>query len=160
MKTFAMVVLGLGLFLAGCTGSKHATEEQEKEGDKVQVGYGTQDRDNVSAPISSASGEDLQKEQGNDLGRPIQGRFPGVDVFQSPRGIQVRIHGVTSFSGNDQPLYVIDGTPQSPNSGGILEGLNLNDIERIDVLKGSAASIYGVRGANGVILIATKKGKE
>lgn len=75
-------------------------------------------------------------------------------------GIAVRIRGASSIYGNNQPLYILDGMPFVPGQNGGLTGINPNDIESIQVLKDAAeTSIYGSRGANGVILIKTKKAK-
>jgi len=87
------------------------------------------------------------------------GRFPGVQVFQTPGGISVRIRGQSSFTSSNEPLYVLDGMTIQPGPGGALEGINPQDIEKIEVLKDiGSTSFYGSRGANGVILIKTKRG--
>lgn len=89
------------------------------------------------------------------------GRFPGVQVFSSPGGIKVRIRGASTVIGNEDPLYVVDGMIIQPGPGGALTGINPQDIQKIEVLKdiGSTA-IYGVQGANGVILITTKRDRQ
>jgi len=90
----------------------------------------------------------------------LAGRFPGVEVFRLASGdLSVQIRGASSFVGSTEPLYVIDGMEISPGPGGALVGINPADIASIQVLKdiGSTA-LYGVRGANGVILITTKRG--
>ena len=98
----------------------------------------------------------------------IQGRVPGVDVVSSGglrgAGVSIKIRGVSSIN-NSEPLYVIDGVQYSFNSGSetfnVMSMINPQDIERIEILKdASAAAIYGANGANGVILITTKKGKK
>lgn len=87
------------------------------------------------------------------------GRFPGVEVFRGPNGLSVRIRGASSVMGSNEPLYVIDGMTIDPGPGGALIGLNPADIEKIEVLKDAGSTaMYGVRGANGVILIKTKRG--
>ena len=88
------------------------------------------------------------------------GRFPGVQVFRMAEGVAVRIRGSSSLMSDQEPLYVVDGITIEPGPGGALVGINAADIERIEVLKdiGSTAQ-YGVRGANGVILIMTKRGR-
>jgi TonB-dependent SusC/RagA subfamily outer membrane receptor len=85
------------------------------------------------------------------------GRFPGVQVLQSAQGISVRIRGATSILGSSDPLYIIDGLPVDAGPGGLI-AINPADIAKIEVLKdvGQTAA-YGVRGANGVILITTKR---
>ena len=86
------------------------------------------------------------------------GRFPGVRVFYTPgQGISVRVRGSTSVMGTNEPLYILDGFPIESSGGGLLT-INPSDIAKIEVLKdaGSTAA-YGVRGANGVVLITTKR---
>ena len=87
----------------------------------------------------------------------FRGRFPGVRVVQTPGGMSIRLRGASSVNGSNEPLFVIDGTPVEAGPGGLI-GLNPGDIARIEVLKdiGSTA-FYGVRGANGVVLITTKR---
>jgi len=87
------------------------------------------------------------------------GRFPGVTVTRTPDGgVAVRIRGTTSLRGSNEPLYVIDGVAIQPGPGGSLTGINPRDIASIQVLKDPAeTAVYGLRGANGVILIKTKR---
>jgi TonB-dependent starch-binding outer membrane protein SusC len=89
------------------------------------------------------------------------GRFPGVQVFSVPGGISVRIRGAASVMGSGEPLYVLDGQTLQSGPGGALMGINPADIAKIEVLKdiGSTA-IYGVQGANGVVLITTRRGRQ
>jgi TonB-dependent SusC/RagA subfamily outer membrane receptor len=87
------------------------------------------------------------------------GRFAGVQVMKIPGGISVRIRGGSSITGSNEPLYVIDDMPIEPGPGGALVGINPADIEKIEVLKDiGQTAVYGSRGANGVILIKTKRG--
>lgn len=87
------------------------------------------------------------------------GRFAGVQVFRVPEGIAVRIRGATSLAGSNEPLYVIDGMTVQPGRSGALVGINPADIAKIEVLKDiGSTSMYGGRGANGVIVITTKRG--
>jgi TonB-dependent SusC/RagA subfamily outer membrane receptor len=86
------------------------------------------------------------------------GRFPGVRVFYTPgQGISVRVRGSTSVMGSNEPLYILDGFPIEPGSGGLIT-INPSDIAKIEILKdaGSTAA-YGVRGANGVVVITSKR---
>jgi TonB-linked SusC/RagA family outer membrane protein len=103
--------------------------------------------------------EQIQEVPVISLDRALQGRAPGVNVQQqanTPGGdVKVRIRGINSINGNNDPLYVIDGI-----IGANINTVNPSDIESIDILKdAAAASIYGARGANGVIMVTTKKGK-
>ena len=90
----------------------------------------------------------------------IQGRFAGVEVVRlAGGGFSLRIRGAGSFMSSGEPLYVLDGIALPPAPGGALVGVAPHDIDRIEVLKDpSTTSLYGVRGANGVILIKTKRG--
>ncbi|HVG11836.1 MAG TPA: SusC/RagA family TonB-linked outer membrane protein, partial [Flavisolibacter sp.] len=130
-------------------------------GEVVVVGYGTRLRKDLSSSIVSIKGEELRKSPVATLDQALQGRAAGVQVTSStgdPGGaISVRIRGIStaSPSGSSDPLYVVDDIVQP---GGI-SFLNPSDIESIDILKdASALAIYGVRSANGVILIKTKRG--
>ncbi len=126
----------------------------------VVVGYGTQRRRDVTGSISSVSSTQIEKVPVTTLTQALQGRAAGVQIVNndaSPGGnVSVLIRGIGSLaSGGNAPLYVIDGYP---TTGGI-NNINPNDIATIDVLKdASATAIYGIRAANGVVIITTKKG--
>ena len=125
----------------------------------VVVGYGVQKKSVVTGAISKVSVEDLEDQQITRLEQALQGRTSGVRVTQNSgqpgASSVVRVRGTTSISYSNEPLYVVDGVIIN---GGI-DFLNQNDIESIEVLKDGSAAIYGVRGANGVILVTTKSGK-
>ena len=124
------------------------------------MGYGTQKRKDVTGAVSSVSAATIAKVPVTTLDQALQGRAPGVQIINndaSPGGnISVLIRGIGSLaSGGNNPLYVVDGYP---TTGGI-NNINPNDIASIDVLKdASATAIYGIRAANGVVIITTKKG--
>ncbi|PEN05026.1 SusC/RagA family TonB-linked outer membrane protein [Longimonas halophila] len=125
----------------------------------VVVGYGEQERGELTTSISSISEDDLANRSLTDPTEALQGTIPGLVVTQnsgSPgQGFSVRIRGIAS-PGNNDPLYVVDGLPLPDRP----DYLNPNDIASIDVIKDAAgAAIYGTQGANGVILITTKKGQ-
>ncbi|GAA5028245.1 SusC/RagA family TonB-linked outer membrane protein [Marivirga lumbricoides] len=147
----------------------------------VVIGFGTQKREDLTGAISSITVEEIQDQPFTSIDQALVGQAAGVNVTQNSGtpggGISVQIRGITSINGNE-PLYVIDGTPVFPDrnnesfsfglfGGGdgqtrnsALAGLNISDIESIDILKdASATAIYGANGANGVVLITTKKGK-
>ena len=111
------------------------------------------------AASEGMSSREIQPAPGESIERILQSRVTGVDVVSTPDGsISVRIHGVSSFIGGNEPLYVIDGIPIEAAPGGALRGLSQYDIASIRVLKDPASlTMYGSRGANGVILIETKK---
>jgi TonB-linked SusC/RagA family outer membrane protein len=124
----------------------------------VVTGYGTQNKRDITGSVATVDTKQLLSVPSTNLAQAMQGRVAGVNVSNdnSPGGgVMVRIRGFGTINDNS-PLYVIDGTPTKEN----LNTLNLNDIESMQVLKdASAASIYGSRAANGVVIITTKKGK-
>ena len=146
----------------------------------VVVGYGTQRKSDITGSVASVKVDNIATAQNSTVDALLQGRAAGVQVTQnagSPgSGVSVKIRGASSLRGNNEPLYVIDGviissagedaSNASADSNSLeetqngLNGINPRDIESIEVLKdASATAIYGSRGANGVILITTKKGK-
>ena len=144
-------------------GQKHLSISLEEDSNVLDqvivVGYGTQRRSQVTGAISSVSSEDLQNLPLARADQALQGRAAGVLVQNSTAApnsnVNIRIRGNNSITGNNNPLIVIDGA-----QGGSINSVHPNDIASFEVLKdASATSIYGSRGANGVILITTKKGK-
>jgi TonB-dependent SusC/RagA subfamily outer membrane receptor len=118
-----------------------------------------------NAPPQGAPGtrmvtsDDIQRSPGEPIEALLMRRFPGVSVTRtSDGGIAVRIRGATSLYGSNEPLYVVDGIPIPPGPNGSLTGLNPYDIESIELLKDAVSTaMYGGRGANGVIVIKTKR---
>lgn len=101
--------------------------------------------------------EDIERSPGRPIEDILMSRFPGIVVTRTASGIAIRIRGATSLRGDTAPLYVIDGVPVRAGPGGALVGINPYDIESIRVLTDPTdTSMYGVRGANGVIVIKTK----
>lgn len=126
----------------------------------VAVGYGSMKRADVTGAMVSISSEKITALPITNLEQALQGRVAGIDVVPDGStpgsGVTVRIRGRRSFSASNDPLYVLDGIPMT----GDMADINPNDIESMDVLKdASATAIYGSRGANGVVLITTKRGK-
>jgi TonB-dependent SusC/RagA subfamily outer membrane receptor len=109
-------------------------------------------------PATTVSGEELDRAGNDPIEKTLEARVPGVLITRTPDGsLAVRIRGNSSINGNSEPLYVIDGMAIQPGPGGALQGINPHDIESIEVLKDAASlSYYGLRAANGVILIKTK----
>ena len=132
----------------------------------IVVGYGTKLKKDLTGNISRIKGTEIANTPVANFTQALQGRAAGVFVEANNgkvgEGVKVRIRGTTSITGNNAPLYVVDGVPinSDPISGNSLADLNSNDIETFDILKdASAAAIYGSRAANGVVLITTKKGR-
>lgn len=128
--------------------------------DVVVVGYGTRKKVEVTGATTSIAGDNLRTVQTTNLTQALQGRLAGVDVtmsgFRPGQGASIRIRGNRSLSAGNDPLYVVDGFPVSYT----IDDMNPADIESVDILKDAAATaVYGVRGANGVVQITTRKGK-
>jgi TonB-linked SusC/RagA family outer membrane protein len=126
----------------------------------VVTGYGTQRRSDLTGSVSSVKTEEILRLPTQRVDQALQGRTTGVFILNtdgSPGGnTMIRIRGLNSINGGNEPLIVIDGL-----QGGNINSLNPNDIESMEILKdASATAIYGSRGANGVILITTKLGKK
>ena len=126
----------------------------------VVVGYGTRRKTDVTGAISSINSEKIRSIPTTNVSQALQGRVAGVEVmassFRPGSGSRVRIRGNRSLLATNEPLYVVDGIPVTYT----IDDMNPADIENIDVLKdASATAIYGVRGANGVVQITTKKAK-
>lgn len=134
-------------------------EDNDLLDEVVVTGYTTQRKADLTGAVSVVSVSELQKEGENNPVKALQGRVPGMYITAdgNPSGAAtVRIRGIGTLNDNN-PLYIIDGVPTQ--SG--MHELNGNDIESIQILKdASAASIYGSRAANGVIIITTKKGRQ
>ncbi|MGV3639996.1 MAG: SusC/RagA family TonB-linked outer membrane protein [Adhaeribacter sp.] len=125
----------------------------------VVVGYGTQQKSQVTGAISSISAKEISELPITSAQQALQGRAAGVEVLSAGnrpgQGVSVRIRGRRSFNAGNDPLYVVDGIPLSGDIGDI----NPNDIQSMEVLKdASSTAIYGSRGANGVVIITTKRG--
>jgi TonB-dependent starch-binding outer membrane protein SusC len=126
----------------------------------VVIGYGTQKRKDVTGAISSVSAATIEKVPVTTVDQALQGRAAGVQIINndaSPGGnMSVLIRGIGSLAaGGNTPLYVVDGYPTTEG----INNINPNDIATIDVLKdASATAVYGIRAANGVVIITTKKG--
>lgn len=142
----------------------------------VVVGYGVVKKRDLTGSVASIGSTELKEQPVSSFNQALQGRVAGVQVTNSSNapggGITIRVRGGNSISASNDPLYVIDGFPVTnpdPASGANnsvaypnpLAAINPNDIESIEILKdASATAIYGSRGANGVVLVTTKRGKE
>lgn len=152
-------------------------EDTELLDEVVVVGYGTMKKSDLTGAVTSIKSDELMKTNPTSLNQGLQGRIAGVQVNQNDgapgAGVSIQIRGANSFSTSTEPLYIVDGIPFTtsgmPGTGrdGMLQtanplsSINPSDIESIEILKdASATAIYGSRGANGVVLITTKKGAQ
>ncbi|OJY85747.1 MAG: SusC/RagA family TonB-linked outer membrane protein [Sphingobacteriales bacterium 44-15] len=127
----------------------------------VVIGYGTVKKRDLTGAVAQVKSKDLNAFPATNVLQALSGRAPGVQVLQNTgapgAAISVRIRGTNSIQGSNEPLYVVDGFPISGSNPTVLNNM---DIESIEILKdASATAIYGSRGANGVVLITTKRGK-
>lgn len=125
----------------------------------IAIGYGVQRKKDLTTSVASVTSEDFAERPITQLGQVMAGLAAGVQVTETSgkpgAGLSIRVRGATSLNANNDPLFVIDGIPTNDT-----RGLAVEDIESLQVLKdASAAAIYGSRGANGVVLITTKRGK-
>jgi TonB-dependent SusC/RagA subfamily outer membrane receptor len=126
----------------------------------VVVGYGVQRKRDVTGATSSIKSDVIASRPITRVDQALQGTTPGVSVTsnsgQPGKGVSVRIRGINSITGSNDPLYVIDGYV-----GGNIEAISPDDIESMEILKdASSTAIYGSRGSNGVVMITTKRGSE
>jgi len=150
------------------------TTSESNLGEVVVVGYGTQRKRDLTGSISNVNANQIKNLSLTSPEQALQGRVAGVNVISSSgtpgSSVNINVRGIGTISGSAQPLYVLDGIPIATGSfsqlgvgNQVLNSLadvNPNDIESIDILKdASATAIYGSRGANGVVLITTKRGK-
>lgn len=147
--------LGL-LLLTGCALTRPPEEAAPSNAETVDIGYGSVQKDGVVGSVATERTEDQPVVNARTLANMLA-KIPGVRVVELPGGnISVRIRGTNSFQGGEEPLYVIDG--MVVQTGGGLFGIDPSTVESITVLKDAGSTaIYGARGANGVILIKTKK---
>ena len=155
-------------------------EDAQVMDEVVVVGYGTMKKRDLSGSISQIKSEDIMSGGQMNVANSLEGKIAGVDVKSSDgapgSGVSITVRGANSFTTSSQPLYIVDGIPFGTDPNGVpssgandgqntsqnpLSMINPNDIEKIEVLKdASATAIYGSRGANGVVIITTRKGQE
>ncbi|PKD16424.1 SusC/RagA family TonB-linked outer membrane protein [Salegentibacter salinarum] len=126
----------------------------------VVIGYGTMKKSNVTGSIVSVDQQELTQVPSTNVMESLQGKLPGVDITRSSgqagAGINIAVRGNRSLTASNSPLFIVDGIQYSN-----IQDLNPNDIESMEVLKDAASTaIYGSRGANGVIIITTKQGRQ
>ncbi len=124
--------------------------------DVVVIGYGVTTKRDLTGSVAQVRAEDLMANSPTSIAQALQGKAAGVMVTGEGRNPQIRIRGNRSIRASNDPLFVVDGIPQS----GGMDLINPNDVESVEILKdASATAIYGSRGANGVILVTTKQGE-
>ena len=155
-------------------------EDTQLMDEVVVVGYGVMKKRDLSGSVSQIKSDDLMLGAQIGAAQSLTGKIAGVEVKESDgapgSGVSITVRGANSFTTGSQPLYIVDGIPFGTDPNGVpasdandgqnqsqnpLSMINPNDIEKIEVLKdASATAIYGSRGANGVVIITTKKGQE
>lgn len=135
------------------------TENSKQLDEVVVIGYGTVRKSDLTGSVTSLKSDALRDLPSNNVSQALQGRVPGVQIQQNSgapgASMQIRVRGSNSITGNNEPLWIINGFPGDQNM------INSSDIESVEVLKdASATAIYGSRGANGVIIVTTKQAKE
>ena len=121
------------------------------EDDSVYVGYGHVKRKSLTTAVSKVEVDELQMRGYTSIGEYLKGRVPGLMVMKQGYGYKYQIRGISSINSPTDPLFIVDG--MEVNS---IDDINPSDVERVEVLKDASASIYGNRGACGVIVITTK----
>lgn len=143
--------------MAGCGGPPHPDKVAPQAPDSIQTGYGSEDRAERTGSVSSVSTQELKGRRYARIEEFLEG-VPGLEVISLANGdFRIRVRGPSSFSASSDPLVVIDGVPTAASA---LRSLSPDDVKSIDVLKGPEATIYGTRGANGVIVVTTKHGRQ
>ena len=150
-RLFSMVLLTYSLLLISCGTSRKAPRADQEV---HNAGYGKVSKRSTSGTINTVE-RDRTMENSNISVLDMLRRVPGIEIGG---GNSITIRGATSLSLSTEPLFVLDGVPVGTGYQSV-SAMNPNDIKRISVLKGSSASIYGSQGANGVIVIESKSGK-
>lgn len=119
--------------------------------EEVNVGYGTQQKKNLTTSIGTVSGEKLTKSPTHNTSETLSGQVPGLRVLE--RNGQVNLSEIYIRNFNSPPLILVDGIEST------LDEIDPNDIQSVSILKDAAAAIYGSRAGNGVVIIKTKRGK-
>ncbi|MBO7575629.1 MAG: TonB-dependent receptor plug domain-containing protein [Bacteroidales bacterium] len=142
----AVILLALTLCAVSCSSVRHARVAADKDSNTINIGYGTTTRDALTTSVSQLKSDQTTITYSN-MYEYLEGRIPGVTVV----GDKIRIRETGPLNEGGDPLLIVDGIEVND-----LNSINPNDVESVEVLKDSSASIYGVRGGNGVVLITTK----
>ncbi len=156
----AVVIVG-ALVLGACASAGGPRPEDAQAVDSVGVGYGTTARRDVAGAVQSIVIPDSVRSRYARVEDMLVGRVPGLQLIPNADGtIALRLRGTTSLDGNNEPLIIVDGMPASGyGEANVLAGISPVEVARIDVLKDGEAAIYGSRGAAGVIIITTLRGR-
>lgn len=157
VSTYPAIAIALAAAAAawpGCAHQSPSTDvaaEERCEDAETTIGWG-------ASAVSVVCFKDFRGIPARQVEELLEGRVPGLLVVRNAGGVSLRIRGLSSVLGSNEPLYVLDGMPLEMEPGRGLYWMSPRDIERIEILKDpSATSIYGVRGANGVVLITTRR---
>ena len=143
MKTTQYLSLAAGLLLLAACG----TARQVKDAGDIQIGYGTVTEEERTTAVGRLKMNEVESRSYSNMYEYLAGRVPGVQVY----GNKIIVRGISTNSTNTDPLILVDGVAV-PN----LDSINPADVERVDVIKDGSTSIYGISGANGVILVTTR----
>jgi TonB-dependent SusC/RagA subfamily outer membrane receptor len=159
VRLTGIVMCGVALVATLACHHRTPASAPRPAGDSVSVGYETRTQEQTGRAVQSITAVELANVRVKRVEEMLAGRVAGVRVLPTPNGgFAIRIRGVSTVVGNTGPLYIVDGLPVEVTPGEGLNWLDPADITRIDVLKDPAeTTMYGVRGANGVILIKTKR---
>jgi TonB-dependent SusC/RagA subfamily outer membrane receptor len=157
----ALAALAVSL-APGCRhASPAAPPPAPADSEQTNIGYGSQPRANVTGAIASVDSTEIARAHAERIDEVLEGKVAGVQILRRTGGISIRIRGTGTILGSGEPLYVVDGMIIEVAPGGALLGIDPSDIARIEVLKDAGSTaIYGSRGANGVVIITTKRASD
>lgn len=166
VRAFSLLAFGLVVVL-GCASTRSVDEaERMSRADEERlfkhapgmtyVGYGYLPDSLVTGAVSKVTDFGTEAQRAGSTLELLEGRVAGVRVIRRSGGMALRIRGPSTIMGGRDPLYVVDGMPMRPGPGGYI-GINPQDVASIEVLRDAASTaMYGIRGANGVVVITTK----
>lgn len=155
---YFIVLAAIAVLCCSCGPSAAVADStNDRTEEEVNVGYGTQSRDKLTYSVSKVDIKENEIVTYTNIWEYLQGRVPGVSIGDVSAGSTptITIRGINTATGSNEPLLMVDGNEVSD-----ISFLSPSDVASVEVLKDASASIYGVRGANGVILFTTKAAKE
>lgn len=151
------ITVGVLVLTMGCRAPQPGSRSGPSPEEEVNVGYGSQNRGNLTGSVVSLTAAEMEGAPAASMERMLRGRLPGLQIRRVPGGdISIFVRGSGPMRDANPPHVVIDGMTSSARD---LLALSPEVVARIDVLKDAAASVYGMRGANGVILVTTKRAR-